>query len=306
MGRKRAFIVCWSFLILLINSVASPQNVQTDRKNEIHRKLARKTVSSADFISTGKIDFFIRNDGLLAADPDRGHTTGLYYPGGQRAKSVLYTGGLWFMGQVNGEIRSANCQYSTEYQPGQILSPGVADDPEDSKYTVYKYRQGDTVSQEAIDQGAPSEVLADEMLYCVFNDLGTHEYLNDTAPLGIEVHQTLEAYSSSGLENIIFMTYEVINKSTETIDSAYVALFLDPDLGNANDDYIGSDTTLDMVYVYNGDGYDDRYGVQAPALALNFLQGPLTAAPGETAVLPDGRQFPDRKFLGMSAAMFYI
>ena len=43
--------------------------------------------------------------------------------------------------------------------------------------------------QAAIDQGAPPEVLGTEMLFCVFNDLGSHQNLFNTQPLGIEVQQ---------------------------------------------------------------------------------------------------------------------
>ncbi len=83
----------------------------------------------------------------------------------------------------------------------------------------------------------------------------------------------------------------------------------DPDLGNASDDYVGTDTTLDMIYVYNGDNEDegsDGYGTAPPALGISFLQGPLVDAPGQTWTDPDGTTYPNRRRLGMSNSLHYF
>ncbi|MCK4818054.1 hypothetical protein KA005_19955, partial [bacterium] len=90
------------------------------------------------------------------------------------------------------------------------------------------------------------------------------------------------------------------------MDSAYVAMFFDPDLGNANDDYTGCDTTLKMCYVFNGDEYDEKYGVSVPAMGCDLLQGPVVDAPDETAELPDGTILQDRKILGMTAYFVFL
>ena len=59
----------------------------------------------------------------------------------------------------------------------------------------------------------------------------------------------------------------------------YVTFFSDPDLGDAVDDYAGSDTTFNMGLVYNGSDNDNVYGIP-PALGFQFVQGPVGVANG--------------------------
>ena len=52
---------------------------------------------------------------------------------------------------------------------------------------------------------------------------------------------------------------------------------LDTDLGDFDDDYVGSDSTLGMGYTYNADNEDgggEGYGTPPPALGLFFMEGP--------------------------------
>jgi hypothetical protein len=78
----------------------------------------------------------------------------------------------------------------------------------------------------------------------------------------------------------------MINKGQQTLDSAYVTVFCDPDLGNAGDDLIGSDTTRSMVYVYNGSSYDLIYApLPPPAFGIDFFQGPVVpGSPSDSAI----------------------
>lgn len=272
-----------------------------------HQRLPKPVGGDAALLDVNNIEFGVSNFGNLAYDPDAGGYQGLYYPAGQRWGSVLYTGGIWLVGDVNGEIRSASCQYSTEYQPGMILPGGVADDPEDDTYQVYTFDAANPPSQEAINQGCPVEVMGDQMLFCVYNDLGTHENLNGTEPLGVEVQQTTWGYDAEGaLANVVFSRFRIINKGGNKINNAYFALFYDPDIGYSSDDAMGADSVLGLVYAYNGDAYDDNYGVQVPAFTSDFFQGPIVDAPGETAVLNNGTVLTDKKVLRQTAAFGYI
>ena len=60
----------------------------------------------------------------------------------------------------------------------------------------------------------------------------------------------------------------------------YATLFADPDLGDAGDDYIGTDTLRNMVFVYNDSNEDASYGTAPPSLGIQFLQGPIGLANG--------------------------
>jgi len=299
---------CVLILAVLTGSVIAKEDVTTGRKQKVSKTLGK----DAKFLDVNLCEFGVSNDGILAYDPNAGGNQGLYYPAGQRYGSVLYTGGFWLVGKVKDEIRTAACCYSTEFQPGVILPGGVADDPTSDKYKTFKYNkplagEANPVTAEAIAQGCPSEVIGDQMLYGVYNDLGSHEFLNKTNPLGVEVQQTVWGYSQTGaLNNTVFVRFRVINKGGNNIQDAYAAIFYDPDLGDANDDASGADSTNGFGFVYNGDGYDANYGVQVPAMASDFFQGPLVAAPGETAHLNDGRVIPDMRIMPQTAVFHFI
>lgn len=304
MKNMPAFVIgCFLCLALFAGQADAKEDVAKGTRLRVSKLLG----DDAKFLDINLVELGVSNFGNLAYDPNAGGYQGLYYPAGQRYGSVLYTGGLWLLGKVGGELRSASCEYSTEYQPGMILPDGTADDPADDRYEVFKFERANPPSAEAIAQGCPSELLGDQMLYAVYNDLGTHEHLMGTAPLGVEVQQTTWGYSAEGaFSSLAFIRFRVINKGGNTIEDAYCAVFYDPDLGDSNDDATGADSVRGLGFVYNGDSYDDNYGAQMPAMASDFFQGPIVDAPGETAVLNDGTVLTDKKMLGNTAIFHFI
>ncbi len=106
--------------------------------------------------------------------------------------------------------------------------------------------------------------------------------LHGALPLGIECQYTNWAYAQEGaLGNMLFKRYLLINKSAITFDSMYVCQWADPDLGFANDDFVGCDTSLSLGFVYNASNSDQTYGsLPPPAGGFDFFQGPLVPAPG--------------------------
>ncbi|MCH6575638.1 MAG: hypothetical protein IH795_10635, partial [Bacteroidetes bacterium] len=55
----------------------------------------------------------------------------------------------------------------------------------------------------------------------------------------------------------------------------YITMWSDPDIGDASDDYAGSDTTLNMVYAYNASEFDAvYYPYSPPAVGFTLLKGP--------------------------------
>ena len=62
------------------------------------------------------------------------------------------------------------------------------------------------------------------------------------------------------LGNVEFLEYTIVNKGSNTLDSAFVSLWSDVDLGLFTDDLAGCDTTLGLGYVYNSEP-DPVYGV---------------------------------------------
>ena len=79
-----------------------------------------------------------------------------------------------------------------------------------------------------------------------------------------------------------FYNYKMINRSTSVLNNTYFGQWVDPDLGNYQDDYVGCDVSLGLGYCYNGDADDDgAYGYNydsdypPPAIGVDFFRGPL-------------------------------
>ena len=122
---------------------------------------------------------------------------------------------------------------------------------------------------------------ADQTLWFVSNDLNAElmGQLYGAAPMGLEVQGTFWAYNQSGaLGNMYFRKYRFINKGAQqnTLDSMYVSMWSDVDLGAAGDDFVGVDTTLSLQFTYNATASDAVYTpLPPPATGFDFFQGPL-------------------------------
>ena len=303
---KKIFLVCVFAIIYTIYKATNLWSEDCNRKKDIIKK--RNLVNTSAMIDVNNIAMWVSNNGLFATDPGTG-CCGLEYPKGS-GKKLVYSAGPWIVGMMNGELRTAGTLYATEFQPGKILPDGNPDDPTFEKYRVYKINKDEFVPQEVIDQGGPSEVLGDQMLYAVFNDADPdpHTAVWQTEPIKLEVHLTVWAYNGlqEAFNNAVFLQYEFINKNIYPLTDAYVGFFFDTDIGDAIDDWAGCDPAQNVGYSYNGNLADDIYGKEVPCIGCDILQGPLVPSPGDTARFPDGRIFPDYKNLEMTAFVRYI
>ncbi|MBK8414465.1 MAG: hypothetical protein IPL22_08120 [Bacteroidetes bacterium] len=68
---------------------------------------------------------------------------------------------------------------------------------------------------------------------------------------------------------------------SESYTNFRTGIWIDYDLGNATDDYVGTDVSLDMIYAYNGDSDDETtsgYGINPPAQGVYFLNQTLSGS----------------------------
>lgn len=83
------------------------------------------------------------------------------------------------------------------------------------------------------------------------------------------------------LNNTTFINTRVYNRSQTTYFDFKVANYVDTDLGNPSDDYIGCAPEKNMMFTYNGDENDENsngsvgYGLNPPALGIVFLSHTL-------------------------------
>ena len=168
-----------------------------------------------------------------------------------------------------------------------------------------------------IEEGDFPDILGDQFHWYVMSDADTsnHRFLWGTSPLNIEIQTSLFGYDQTGpLGNIIFIRSVIINKSSNELDSVFISLWRDDDIGNASDDLVGCDPVLGLGFTYNDTDGDNVYGEGVPAVGSDFFQGPLVFSPGSRAEvftwdLENGyyiKEIEDRKMLSMTSFVKYI
>ncbi len=130
-------------------------------------------------------------------------------------------------------------------------------------------------------------IRGDQCIYFIINDLRQHTESGGEA-LGLEIHGMAYEFYDGEIEpmnNTVFFSYKIFNRSSYTYNDTYIGLFTDFDIGYAMDDYVGCDVTRGAYYGYNGDSIDGdgepgSYGDFIPVQGIVILGGPLMDANG--------------------------
>ncbi|MGB5872881.1 MAG: hypothetical protein WBH56_04110, partial [Bacteroidota bacterium] len=285
--------------------------------------LQKNTVLEWKQLDGNQINCTIASDGPFA-DYRKTDNSGFEWPK-DSGKTAIFTAGLWIIGQhrPSDSLRTACMDYITEYQPGPLLAvfntttnddTGPVARAGDERYRLYKIDREDTASADYVgwpgDLGAPyvdvnengrwdpsvdrPRFYGDQQIWAVINDVNDslHARQGATPPMGLEVQMLYYALNTPHpLENTMFIHWRILNKSDADYDSVYLGIFSDVDLGDANDDLPGCDTTLALGYVYNGDNDDGTrqgYGSTPPAIGFLLLQGPVVPGlPDDSARIGD-------------------
>ena len=230
-------------------------------------------------------------------------------------KNAIFAAGIWIAGSLDGKIRGAASRYGPyEFWAGPLDEAG--NPPADCLLydKIWEIRRTDLVrflheghvsdnlrnwpwqlgapvidgdgnaSNYNLEGGDLPELFGDQRLWWVMNDRGNAHEATRSEPIGLEVHGSAHAFTHPGFGgNITFYDYKFINKNQHNLSNAYMAVFMDVDLGNFDDDYIGSDSLLHLGYVYNADNMDEGregYGIAPPALGVTYLQSAIADSDG--------------------------
>ncbi|MCH2044569.1 MAG: T9SS type A sorting domain-containing protein [Saprospiraceae bacterium] len=164
--------------------------------------------------------------------------------------------------------------------PDQELAPfydingdGIYD-PNDGDYPVFEH-------------GNPNAI-ASQMTWSVYNDNGkVHAHSNSARPLKMEIQTTTYLFECPGnelLDSVIFVKHKLVSNNPLPIYDFKIGFWNDFDLGCFEDDYLGTDSTLNTIYVYNGDNKDDvpcgqhmdGFGAKPPVQAVTVLNTNIT------------------------------
>jgi len=117
---------------------------------------------------------------------------------------------------------------------------------------------------------------ADQMIFWVINDNGQIHGRTGGSPIGVQINCLAFAYQTAdALNDMTFYTFEITKKTPNPLFSTYMGVFVDPDLGDATDDYVGCDTTRGMGFLYNANPVDGTYGPNPPIIGIDYFEGPL-------------------------------
>jgi len=137
-------------------------------------------------------------------------------------------------------------------------------------------------------RGCPLDRYPDEMVFWIYNDQGGGAPHGNTNGDAIQMEVQVQAFSyitNDELNDMTFQRYKLINRATERIDSTFFAMWVDPDLGCHQDDYVGCDSSRSLMYTYNQDATDGQpncdcagvntYCDRVPIVGVDYFRGPL-------------------------------
>lgn len=124
-------------------------------------------------------------------------------------------------------------------------------------------------------------IKGDAALYTIFSDDVPH----NPNKIGIEMHLMLYQFASNNyIDSTTFMQLRVVNRGIHSFPDFKAAIFADFDIGNSQDDYMGSHPTKKMLYGYNGNNSDlpmaaePGFGENPPACGIISLNKTITTA----------------------------
>ncbi|MDE0745950.1 MAG: T9SS C-terminal target domain-containing protein, partial [SAR202 cluster bacterium] len=173
-----------------------------------------------------------------------------------------------------------------DYNANGIYDPGNGD------YPWYDFLQQIDCSERRREDVVP--LYGDQTYYWIFNDKGNIHSESQGEPIGMEIRAQAFVFSTNDeVNNMTFYNYVLINQGTQTLTETYFAQWVDSDLGGHVDDYVGCDVERGLGYSYNGDQFDEAtgysigYGLNPPAMGVDFFEGPYQDADGVDNPLTD-------------------
>ena len=272
-------LVCFSFLSFEDKPDKKQQGAVTGSEFTLvvdSRKLEGNNIST-----------WFRTNGSFNRDPVTGNS-GFEWPKGS-AKFARYASGLWIGAVTGGDTLVCIAEYDYEYQPGYVDNNGLPQGRDDPNYRIYNISSTDSSDYQAwrsiaSAQGAyldinnnPYLIGAQTMFYSHTDGYPDAHASNNggTAPLKAQILQTNWCYNNVALRDVVFTEFRVINRSNLAWTNAYLCIWTDDDLGDANDDAVGCDSVADLAYTYNFAPTDLTYGGIPPAAGARILRSPI-------------------------------
>lgn len=169
-----------------------------------------------------------------------------------------YGESLWTLDR--NEIENHILNYN---QLGYVTPPSIANWPANGDLTLGVSEQLapyiDVNNNGVYEPGLGDypDIRGDRAVYAIINDFAD----GDINALGAEIHLMFYQYMNGNyIDNTTFLNVKVFNRSTVDYFQFNQALYVDFDIGNNSDDYIGCDSSNNLAFAYNGDEFDENNG----------------------------------------------
>jgi len=191
-------------------------------------------------------------------------------------------------GEIEGPVPQSILEWPGRDNP-QSLSANGFSLPFGQALAPFVDRNGNGVYEPM--EGDYPNIKGDQAIWWVFNDEGGGAIHGVThgLPIRAEIHALaygFEGQSNEVLANTTFYEFVIFNKSQESLDSTYIGLWLDTDVGCHLDDYVGCISSERMAFAYNADMLDGDQNCNCaifnvatfcqdiPVTAIKVLKGP--------------------------------
>jgi len=307
---------CLVFLLVVLStmSIAKPRIILGSNPYSYGPDVVviQRVIMNANNISS-----YFQNTGVFFQNTTSGNLAGFEWPKGS-GRTACFTAGLSIGCGINGQYAQVMASYKGEYAPGHFKADYSWETNADFK--MYTVKAGDNGSSnpdyanwyKIVPYGAPYKDMNNNQQFdigidipgvpnsaqTIFECMGDGDITQRSAGEGFgggitspilsaEIHFTAWSYTSPVIADVQFMSWVVINRGPVRWDSTFMGVVVDPDLGDANDDYIGCDTVLNLGYCYNADNMDGTgapptYGANPPVFGMDYFRSPVNKVTGDT------------------------
>lgn len=192
---------------------------------------------------------------------------------------------IWMVSQA--DILNHQVNYNN---PGYTMPSGIADWPGNgntdlgmaAKLAPFADYNNNGIYEPTL--GEHPCIKGDVAHYTILNDEGGTRSVTGLPSMKLEVHLMFYQFNTSNhINNTTFYEVTIHNRSDVTYSDVKLGSFADFDIGGSIDDYIGSDSTRNLMYAYNGDHNDEGangalgYGTHPPAAGIKLLDQTATS-----------------------------
>ncbi len=193
---------------------------------------------------------------------------------------------LWVITRSEIQHHRNNYQNSGYTLPPAIATwPANGDTAKGEPLTIAPFFDTDGDGKYTPLSGDYPLISGDRAVFLIRNDLGSGKSATYSIPMGVQLKLLFYAFDANDgpLENTIFLSTTLTNIGNDTLNNTKMGLWMDPDIGNMTDDYIGTDSSLHAIYGYNADSFDEDttargYGRNVPGVAFTFLNTDLSSS----------------------------